>query len=233
MDLYDKIIPPVTLAALIIYNCILLFIIRNKPDATIIGLNNQLRQKWTEVRMSGKQGMDILAVQSIRNLIMVSTMFTTASILLSTLTASVYINSVNASNLVKEPSDVTKAIVIYLSVCFLLAFFSFTQNMRYLNHFNMIITIPKDMGLTVSYAFSVFKVASNWYSLGVRFFILSSLGLVWVFGPWYVGAWGILMLVTMYLTDFTSSTELRRSASAKSIDDSSDRIIEMSQRSEH
>jgi len=65
---------------LVIYHGHLIYKVRTAPMTTSIGLTNHLRREWVQTVMDEKR--DILAVQTLRNLVMASSFLASAAILI-------------------------------------------------------------------------------------------------------------------------------------------------------
>ncbi|KAI8611797.1 hypothetical protein BC830DRAFT_1139637 [Chytriomyces sp. MP71] len=133
------------------YHVWLIHIVRTQPEKTVYGLNLHSRKAWVAAIMKGKK--DILAVQSLRNLIMA------ASILASTCVAIIFGFIAFLATVVSHPDTVNGSInplgsqfgfvldelfgakVMGLLVIFCIAFFCFAQAMRFYNHVGMVINI--------------------------------------------------------------------------------------------
>ncbi|ORY33605.1 hypothetical protein BCR33DRAFT_723177 [Rhizoclosmatium globosum] len=122
------------------------------PEKTVYGLSALSRKVWVAAIMRG-QNKDILAVQSLRNLIMAS------SILASTCVAIIFGFIAFLATVVSHPESVatignplgsqfgfaldqlfgTK--VMMLLIVFCVAFFCFAQSMRFYNHVGLVINI--------------------------------------------------------------------------------------------
>ncbi|KAJ3027858.1 UNVERIFIED_CONTAM: hypothetical protein HDU68_002947 [Siphonaria sp. JEL0065] len=136
---------------LAVYHAWLISIVRHAPHKTVYGLSAHSRKAWVCAIMKGNK--DILAVQSLRNLIMAS------SILASTCVAIIFGFIAFLATVVSHPESVDvngnplgsqfgfaldslfgpKVMVLLLVFC--IAFFCFAQSMRFYNHVGMVINI--------------------------------------------------------------------------------------------
>jgi uncharacterized membrane protein len=89
---------------------------------------------------------NLLAVQSLRNTIMGSTLMASTAILMSSTTGvfmtSTYFNSMSKPMLGGANDTLTSVKYMSLLFCFLFAFLCFMQSVRYLNHVNYLINVP-------------------------------------------------------------------------------------------
>ncbi|KAI9346258.1 hypothetical protein BDR26DRAFT_128041 [Obelidium mucronatum] len=136
---------------LIMYHLWLASVIRRNPEKTVYGLSAHSRKAWVAAIMKGHK--DILAVQSLRNLIMAS------SILASTCVAIIFGFIAFLATVVSHPESVDSngnpmgsqfgfvldhlfgVKVMMLLVVFCVAFFCFAQSMRFYNHVGLVINI--------------------------------------------------------------------------------------------
>ncbi|KAK1372012.1 Poly(A) polymerase 1 [Heracleum sosnowskyi] len=124
----DYILVPLGIAVLCVYHVWLLFTIKRRPTRTVIGINAQSRHQWAFSMMSDPVKNGVLAVQTIRNNIMASTLLATAAITLSSL-ISVYVSSSSdttsrSSELIYGNKTRIMSSVKYFTIllCFLVAF---------------------------------------------------------------------------------------------------------------
>ncbi len=89
---------------------------------------------------------NLLAIQSLRNTIMGSTLMASTAILMSSTTGvfmtSTYFNSMSKPMLGGANDTLTSVKYMTLLFCFLFAFLCFMQSVRYLNHVNFLINVP-------------------------------------------------------------------------------------------
>ncbi|KAJ4749438.1 hypothetical protein LUZ62_083843 [Rhynchospora pubera] len=81
----DLVLVPVALSVVIGYHLWLLHTIIHHPTRTVVGLNAIARQRWAAAIMADPQKNAILAVQTLRNNIMASTVLATTAITLVSL----------------------------------------------------------------------------------------------------------------------------------------------------
>ncbi|KAJ3267066.1 hypothetical protein HDU77_007006 [Chytriomyces hyalinus] len=154
MDSYTVINASVFSACVLLivsYHLWLASVVRRNPEKTVYGVNSLGRRAWVAAMIRGKK--DILAVQSLRNLIMVS------SILASTCVVIILGIIAFLATVISRPEAVDRsknplggefgffldqlfgAKIMGLLVVFCAAFFCFAQSMRFYNHVGMVINI--------------------------------------------------------------------------------------------
>lgn len=193
---------------LIIYHLRLYRQVRANPLATAIGLTNHARRAWVQAIIDNKR--DILAVQTLRNWVMASTFLASTAILISLgLVASAFRTEITSSatltlNIFGHPSETLWVIKLFvLSALFFYAFFNFTLSIRYYNHASLLINAPQDLepASNVEMVASILNHGALHYTLGMRgFYLAIPLGL-WLFGPFWMLAGSILIVVILYRLD--------------------------------
>ncbi|GFP94641.1 hypothetical protein PHJA_001608500 [Phtheirospermum japonicum] len=206
----DLVLVPLGLGVLLVYHIWLLWTIRRSPRRTAIGLNAESRHKWVVCLMSDPLKNGVLAIQTIRNNIMASTLLATTAITLSSL-ISVYVS--NKSSSVSSLESVNKISIMSSSVkffsilvCFLVAFLCNLQCIRYYAHTSFLVTVPafqhrKD---AIKYVATNLNRGGFFWSLGLRAFYLSFPLFLWVFGPVPMFVCCCVMSFVLYFLDTTT-----------------------------
>ncbi|KAL4392395.1 hypothetical protein AHAS_Ahas03G0340800 [Arachis hypogaea] len=238
----DYVLVPVGVLVLGIYHAWLLYTIIRHPSRTVIGLNAQSRYQWvlslmavsfthsiislslnlltnnlirTLVQDPLKNG--VLAVQTIRNNIMASTLLATTAITLSSLIG-VFANTDSDTKLVYgNKSSLNSAIKrLSISLCFLVAFLCNMQSIRYYAHVSFLITSPALKGKTdfIEYVAKTLNRGSVSWSLGLRAFYLSIPLVLWIYGPIPMFACSCFTSFALYFLDTT--TQITRDLHIKS-----------------
>lgn len=167
----------------------------------------------------------VLAVQTIRNNIMASTLLATTAITLSSL-ISVFVsstsNSGNTSNLVYGNKTATLSSIKYFSIllCFLVAFLCNVQSIRYYAHVSFLATVPTWQGRKdcIEYVARNLNRGSYFWSLGLRAFYFSFPLFLWIFGPIPMFACSCVISFVLYFLDTTTSfTRLLHSHTVKEV----------------
>ena len=155
----------------------------------------------------------VLAVQTIRNNIMASTLLATIAITLSSL-ISVFVSSSSDSGYTTSKifygnkSPLLSSIKYFsILLCFLVAFLCNVQSIRYYAHVSFLVTLPSSVENReyAEYVARNLNRGSYFWSLGLRAFYLSFPLLLWIFGPVPLFLCCSLMSFLLYFLDTTSS----------------------------
>ncbi|KAJ4848441.1 hypothetical protein Tsubulata_025884 [Turnera subulata] len=205
----DVILVPLGLAINIAYHAWLWHKVRTQPLTTIIGTNASGRRYWVSAMMKDNDKKNILAVQSLRNLIMGSTLMATTSILLSAGLAAI----ISSTYSVKKPLNdvvygghgefmVALKYVTILTI-FLFSFFCHSLSIRFVNQVNILINTPQDpMSLvTPSYVCELLEKGFLLNTVGNRLFYAAMPLLLWIFGPVLVFLCSVTMVPVLYNLD--------------------------------
>ncbi|XP_016178598.1 uncharacterized protein LOC107621067 [Arachis ipaensis] len=153
---------------------------------------------------------NILAVQSLRNTIMGSTLMATTSILLSSGLAAV----ISSTYSIKKPLDdalygghgefMVALKYVTLLIFFLFSFFCHSLSIRFINQVNILINTPQDeMSLvTPDYVNEILEKGFVLNTVGNRIFYAALPLLLWIFGPVLVFLCSITMIPVLYNLDF-------------------------------
>ncbi|KAJ3235264.1 hypothetical protein HDU78_005285 [Chytriomyces hyalinus] len=120
----DQFLPLIPLVPVAVYHVILVYNVRTHPNSTVFGLSSASRSSWVSQLLQGNK--EILAVQQMRNLIMVSTIMASGAV----------VAAIGTCNLFASSSAGTQNHTAQMWVLLLLlglAFFCFAQAMRYFN----------------------------------------------------------------------------------------------------
>ncbi|XVF37609.1 hypothetical protein REPUB_Repub20aG0024200 [Reevesia pubescens] len=195
MKYLDCILVPIGILTMVAYHIWLLHKIINHPTNTIIGVNAISRRFWVHSMMEdvGKNG--VLAVQTLRNNIMASTVLASTAIMLSSLIALLMTGGAGDKSALLDFGDKSKKAfsIKYFSilVCFMGVFLLNVQSIRYYSHASILINLPfKKMyseqshrNLTAEYVATTVNRGSYFWSLGLRGFYFSLPLFLWIFGP--------------------------------------------------
>ncbi|KAL2934135.1 GTPase Era [Bienertia sinuspersici] len=160
----------------------------------------------TTIVMWNPEKNSVLAVQTIRNNLMASTLLATIAITLSSLISAL----VSSSNSLMYTVHTTK----YLSVliCFLVAFFCNMQCTRYYAHVSFLLNVPpsceEGRDEFIEYVAQQLNRGGLFWSLGLRAFYFSFPLLLWIFGATAMLACSLLMAVLLYFLDSASSSPI-------------------------
>ncbi|CAL0322335.1 unnamed protein product [Lupinus luteus] len=187
---------------------------RTDPSCTTIGINAHGRRLWVPAMLKDIEKKNILVAQSLRNLIMGSTLMATTSILLSAGLAAV----ISSTYSVKKPLDdviygahsefMIALKYVTLLTTFLFSFFCHTLSIRFLNQLAILTCTPQDaMSLvTPEYLVEIFERGITLNTVGNRIFYSALPLLLWIVGPVLVFLCYIAMLPMFYNLDFVSGS---------------------------
>ncbi|XP_022722967.1 uncharacterized protein LOC111280079 [Durio zibethinus] len=191
----DCILVPIGILTMVAYHIWLVRRIIKRPNSTIVGVNAISRRFWVHSMMEdvGKNG--VLAVQTLRNNIMASTVLASTAIMLSSLIALLMTSGGGEKSAWFDFGDRSKQAfsIKYFSilVCFMVVFLLNVQSIRYYSHASILINIPfkkmysnqRHRNLTAEYVAMTVNRGSYFWSLGLRGFYFSLPLFLWVFGP--------------------------------------------------
>ncbi|TKY56406.1 phosphatase inhibitor protein [Spatholobus suberectus] len=212
----DLILVPSGLLVMLAYHFWLLHQIMKHPTKTVIGVNAINRRFWVQAMMEDVSKNGVLAVQSLRNNIMASTLLASTAIMLSSLIA-VLMSSGNerktvVSEVYGDRSELGLSIKFFsILVCFLLAFLLNVQSIRYYSHASILINVPfkkvstnlRHQMLTAEYVATTVNRGSYFWSLGLRAFYFSFPLFMWLFGPIPVFFSSFALVFMLYFLDVT------------------------------
>uniref|UniRef100_A0ACD5ZZK9 Uncharacterized protein n=1 Tax=Avena sativa TaxID=4498 RepID=A0ACD5ZZK9_AVESA len=235
----DYVLVPLGLAVIVGYHLWLLLRILRHPVTTVIGISAINRRIWVRHIMEDPSGKHaVLAVQTMRNAIMASSVLASVAITLSSLvaalmasgaahgllsgTASAHTNSGIVLGAAGEEALSIKFLAIL--VCFLVAFLLNVQSIRYYSHTGILVNVPlrahrlRRPGLAVDYVTSTLNRGSYFWSLGVRAFYFSCPVFLWLFGPIPMFAACVAMVCSLYFLDINKEWD-REEEGDRIIDD--------------
>ena len=198
------------------YYVFLNFKVRNNPTYTIHGVNALARGLWVEHIMRNAS-KDVMAVQTLRNWIMgASLMASTAALLIiGTLTLSGQAQNIAQSWHVLSikqsiANDLWIFKVMLLLLDFIVAFFAFAMSVRLANHVVFMVNVP-DQGahhnLSPKAVARRMQRAGNMFAIGMRAFFFAVPLVFWLFGPYFLLASSIGLVVTLYHLDRSEPEE--------------------------
>ncbi|XP_057419236.1 uncharacterized protein LOC130713490 [Lotus japonicus] len=203
----DWILVPLGVLVLGIYHVWLLYTLIHYPSRTVIGLNAQTRYQWALYLMNDPLKNGILAVQTIRNNMMASTLLATTAITLSSLIGVFASNDLETQLVYGNRTSITASIKrLSMSLCFLVAFLCNMQSIRYYAQASFLITTPALKGKKdfIEYVAKTLDRGSYAWSLGLRSFYLSIPLVLWIYGPIPMFVCSCLTSLTLYFLDTTT-----------------------------
>ncbi|KAM0892413.1 hypothetical protein ACQ4PT_025734 [Festuca glaucescens] len=226
----DVVLVPLGLAVVAGYHLWLLYAILRHPTRTVVGLNALARKRRVAVIMANTEKNGVLAVQTLRNNIMASTVLATTAITLASV-ISVFIGATAGRSPTSPSSSTTTSssssalLLVYgsktgqvfavkylaISLCFMLAFVCNVQAIRLYAHASFLLGLPPgggggEEGAAEDFAAYVARTVnrgSHAWSLGLRAFYVSLALFMWTFGPIPMLACSVLMCVLLYFLDTT------------------------------
>uniref|UniRef100_A0A7C9D5E6 DUF599 domain-containing protein n=1 Tax=Opuntia streptacantha TaxID=393608 RepID=A0A7C9D5E6_OPUST len=207
----DCILVPLGLMVMLGYHLCLLYRVIKEPTKTIVGVHAISRGFWVHAMMEEAPKNGVLAVQTLRNNIMASTLLASTAITLSSVIAVLMTSTGNnrALGLVFGDQSQMGFSVKFFSilVCFLSAFLLNVQSIRYYSHASILINVPlKNMAspsLTAEYVSGIVNRGGYFWSLGLRAFYFSFPLFLWIFGPIPMFCSCLSLVILFYFLDFT------------------------------
>ncbi|KAL0743464.1 hypothetical protein Bca4012_084977 [Brassica carinata] len=209
----DLVLVPAGLAVMVAYHVWLGYTIIHRPKLTAISLNAESRRRWVFAMMTDPMKNGVLAVQTIRNNIMASTLLATAAITLCSIIG-VFVSSSSASESTASPiiygnkSPLLATVKNFsILICFLMAFLCNVQSIRYYAHVSFLVTVPVSRGVKehCEYVARNLNRALYFWFLGLRAFYFSFPLFLWNFGPIPMFVCCCMMSSILYFLDTTTS----------------------------
>lgn len=182
------------------------------PGYSIHGVNALARRLWVENVMT-QPGKDVMAVQTLRNFIMVGIMMaSTASLLImGTLTLSGQAESITRNwHILGLYGSHSPELWIFKVLClladFLVAFFAYAMSMRLATHVLFMLNVPwaesnRHAGLSPEAVASRLIRAGNMVAIGMRAFLFAIPLVFWLFGPAFLVLATLGLIATLYHLD--------------------------------
>ncbi|KAF8670002.1 hypothetical protein HU200_051188 [Digitaria exilis] len=210
----DYVLVPLGLAVMLGYHLWLLLRIRRRPETTVIGINASNRRIWVRHIMEEPSGKHaVLAVQTMRNSIMASTVLASVAITLSSLVAALMASGAahglfSGSGVLFSTSGGESFLTLKFFaalVCFLVAFLLNVQSIRYYSHTGLLVNVPlaahRRPASAVGYVTGTLNRGFYFWSLGVRAYYFSCPVFLWLFGPVPMCASCVAMVAALYFLD--------------------------------
>ena len=151
----------------------------------------------------------VLAVQSLRNNIMASTLMASTAIMLCSLVA-VLVTSSGGIPSAYANVGIRRCLTvkIFAILCsFLLAFLFEVQSVRYYSHASILINVPSSSGIkegaTAAYVAASLDRGAYFWSLGLRALYFSFPLFLWILGPVPMLVCSSLLVVLLYFLDLS------------------------------
>lgn len=224
-QLLDWLLVPSGVSVMVAYHIWLLLRVLKHPNKTVIGLNAINRRFWVRSMMEDVSKNGVLAVQTLRNNIMASTLLASTAIMLSSLIAVLMTGGSSIggggggggggrgsdSLVYGAKSQLAISLKFFcILVCFLVAFLFNVQSIRYYSHASILINVPYKVSvspehhhMTADYVATTVNRGSYFWSLGLRAFYFSFPLFMWIFGPIPVFLSCVLLVFMLYFLDVT------------------------------
>ncbi|XAR52129.1 hypothetical protein NMG60_11020040 [Bertholletia excelsa] len=213
----DYLFVPGGILVMVAYHIWLLYHVVKHPVRTIIGINAINRRFWVRFMMEDVEKNGVLAVQTLRNNIMASTLMASTAIMLCSLIAVLMTSGSSDSsvNVVYGHRSEFGCSIKFFSilVCFLVSFLLNVQSIRYFSHAGILINVPyqtlfhnephrqNSRNLMAEYVASVVNRGSYFWSLGLRAFYFSFPLFLWIFGPIPMFLSSLVLVFLLYFLD--------------------------------
>ncbi|KAF0898116.1 hypothetical protein E2562_001772 [Oryza meyeriana var. granulata] len=206
----DLVLIPAGVLFPIVYHLWLWRVVRRRPLCSTVGINAATRRLWLFGMMKDNEKKAVLVVQSMRNVIMGSTLMATTAILFCTGVAAI----LSSTYTVKKPlSDTVFGAhgeymmalkYVTLLLVFLLSFLSHTAAICTLNQATFLVnTLPSaaDLPVTKDYIADVLEKGFLLNLVGNRLFYAGVPLLLWIFGPVLACLCSIVMIPILHSID--------------------------------
>lgn len=212
-DFVAFVISAVVVAA---YYGFLNFKVRDNPTYSIHGVNALARRLWVE-NVMGDSSKGIMAVQTLRNFIMGSSLMasTAALLIIGTLTLSGQAEHIaqNWHVLSLKGSFATELLIVkvmFLLLDFIVAFFAFAMSVRLANHVVFMLNVPEHTAhhnLSPKAVARRMQRAGNMFAIGMRAFFFAVPLVFWLFGPYFLLISSIGLVIALYQLDRCESED--------------------------
>lgn len=200
-----------SLALLIVYQAYLRYRLRQNPGYTVQHVNNLVRSAWVEEIMRRRDG--ILAVQTLRNSMMAAVFLASTAVLMiiGVLTLSEQGDKLRTTWQALDvfgaaSSQLWLSKMLLLLIDLLFAFFSFAMAIRLFHHVGYMINAPQDGKLVAASPAHVsahLNRAGRFYSIGMRAYYYTVPLLLWLFGPHFMLAGTVALVISLHYLDRT------------------------------
>jgi uncharacterized membrane protein len=190
----DAIAAAVSVMMVIGYYVVLRVRVRRDPIYSIHFVNELTRRIWVENVMTNP-GKDVMAVQTLRNFIMVGILMvsTTTLLIIGTLTLSGQAESIartwHVLDLVgSHAAELWLVKVMCLLADFLISFFAYVMAVRLANHVLFMVNVPKEFQeahevLSPHHVARRLNLAGHMITIGMRALFFAIPLVFWLFGP--------------------------------------------------
>lgn len=193
---------------LLAYHLFLAYKVRHNPGYTVQSVNMIARTAWVHALMrDGKR--DVLPVQTLRNSTMAATFLASTSVLLiiGAMNLSGQASSLDSTwhslNLLGSKHAMLwqfKLLLMLIDLFF--CFFSFSMSIRLFNHVGYLINVPMNTNMiTPAHVAMHLNRAGHFFSIGMRSYHFLMPLVFWLFGPDFMLAGTMGLIVVLYHVD--------------------------------
>jgi uncharacterized membrane protein len=208
---HDVVAATLCVAMVLAYYRYLLLRVRQDPTYSIHAVNEAARRLWVEHVMANP-GRDVMAVQTLRNFIMVGILMvsTVTLLVIGTLTLSGQADAIarvwHAVHLGPPSAELWSVKVMCLLADFLVAFFAFAMAIRLTNHVVFMINVPREMregndALGPDAVARRLNRAGYMMAVGFRALFVAVPLVFWLFGPAFLVMATVGLLVVLLRID--------------------------------
>jgi uncharacterized membrane protein len=207
---YDVLGLGLSVSLLGLYHLYLRIKVARNPAYTVQSVNIIARAAWVENVMREK-GMEVLAVQTLRNSTMAATFLASTAVLLimGVLTLSEQgdklsstWHALNVYGTSHTGLWLVKLLLLLLDL--FVVFFSFTMSVRVYNHVGYMINVPLTMNhkmISPRHVAITLNRAGRFYSIGMRAFYYTVPLVFWLFGPHFMLVATAVLIAVLYRLD--------------------------------
>ena len=186
----DLVAAALSVTVVFAYHTYLRLRVRRDPAYTIQAVLNQGRVAWVNRMMKDKEG--ILAVQTLRNAIMVASFFasTAVALIVGTITLSTQSDKLTLAwqtlspiGAIDEHLWLLKLLILLIDM--LCAFICFSQTIRLMSHVGVMISVPTSTVRPAMVAAMLIQ-AGRYHTRGMRCYYFAAPLLFWLFGPLFL-----------------------------------------------
>lgn len=227
----DLVLVPLAILAVVLYHVFLWYKAKTSPHITVVGVNSVGRRIWVESIMEDNEKKNILAIQTMRNSVMASTLVGTISAVLTTGLGAVISSTYSwkqASPFQEltvfgvHHSELLVAIKYATPLVFLLfSFFFSSLSIRFLNQVNILINVPlhEPCLITPDYVTQLFERGCIFNTIATRMLYVACPLLLWILGPVPVFLSCVTMVPALYNLDFVLGPKGGSEDSNDTVDD--------------
>ena len=191
----------------------------NSPLSTITGWISIVRKQWVSDLRNKKSGGDILAVQTLRNYILVSTFLASIAVTIAFSIISLALNILGTelasqTTFISINRDLVGIKSLLVVICNFVSFFGFTQSIRYFNHIGFAMSVrleserqPNDessffeQNQVLENVGGLLNLGAMFFTIGIRGYYFAVPYVFWIFSPFAMLISTVIILVAIYVTD--------------------------------